>query len=237
MRIELSVILQIILESLPVSSSGNLALLGLILPTTLNYVTHGATVLIYALFFRKKLYTLAFHPLRCKKIIMHAILYGTAALVPTVVCFVFFNYSEPSFPLRLGFFITTLVLLCTSFDIKENHHLTVARACIIGCAQGAALLPGISRLGITWGVGRFLGLSWRTAFNFSCMIEAPLIIAASLKGIYDMRGQFSTISLWPCLVYAGAIAVSYALLCSAYKLAYYNRWWIFGIYTSMLIIV
>lgn len=237
MRIELSVILQILLESLPVSSSGNLALFGISLPQTINYVSHVATVLVYAIFFRKKLFTLLLHPLRCKKVIAHAMLYGAAALVPTICIYGLLEYFNPHFYLPLGFFITTLLLLASFFAPQKVQQLTVTKAAIIGFAQGIALLPGISRLGITYVVGRFLGLSWRTAFNFSCMIEAPLIIVASLKGLYDIRADILTISFLSLVGYIVATFGAYLLLCLVYKLAQANRWWLFGIYTGFLTIL
>ncbi len=256
MRTELALILQIILESLPVSSSGNLALLGLSLPTTLNYVAHGATVLIYALFFRHKLWALARHPVRCFKQILHACLYGFFALVPTVFAYIFLEYTHVTIPLYMGFFITSLSLLSLTLMPLVSHSIahsyparpecfavgkmyrrvramTIGKAFLIGCAQGVTLLPGISRLGITYVVGRWLGLSWRTSFGFSCMIEAPLIIAASCKGIYDLVPLAAPSCAVVCEIIV-AMCVSYALLEVAYKAAQRELWWIFGVYVALL---
>lgn len=250
MSIELSVILQIILESLPVSSSGNLALLGLTLPEDINYATHAFTLIVYALFFRKKLFILLRHPLRCFTPLVRAVLYGICALVPTLLCYALFNYTQPAFPLWLGFLITSCVLLTFTLRarrslgvvgsrFRRNHieGLTCLKAFFIGCAQGIALLPGISRLGITYATARWLGLSWRTAFGFSCMIEAPLIFVASCKGLYDLAPVVSSISLLTLFGYLGATVISYGVLWGVYRLAQKECWWIFGIYTALCSIV
>ena len=255
MRIELSVILHIILESLPISSSGNLALFGLSLPTQINYATHGATLLIYALFFRKKLLTLLFHPIRCYKNILEAMLFGTLALIPTLACYALIEHTLPAFPLWLGFLITSLALFSANITISPKGILSIGAkrtilrtqnvskgawvetgrtAFIIGCALGIALLPGISRLGITYATGRWLGLSWRTSFAFSCMIEAPLLIVASLKGLFDLRAEIVQVSIAALTGYILATVISYLMLCVVYKMAQENSWRIFGVYTAIL---
>ncbi|MFS8507540.1 MAG: hypothetical protein LVQ75_05700, partial [Candidatus Babeliales bacterium] len=60
---------------------------------------------------------------------------------------------------------------------------------VVGIAQGLALLPGISRFGSTFVVGRFLGFSSMQSFQYSFLIAWPLMFAAWVKGSYDL---FST---------------------------------------------
>jgi undecaprenyl-diphosphatase len=191
------------------------------------------------LFFRKKLFVLARNPLRCYKNILNALLYGICALMPTLFFYLLFEYLQPTFPLWLGFFITSYVLVATAYfspplALCDSRRESYRRAFLIGSAQGIALLPGISRLGITYAVGRWLGLSWRTSFAFSCMIEAPLIFLATCKGIYALREDVLQVTALPLIGYVGAAGVSYVILCLVYKLAQKNMWWIFGMYTSVL---
>lgn len=56
--------------------------------------------------------------------------------------------------------------------------LSLARACLIGCAQALALLPGLSRSGATIAAGRIAGLSRREAVRYSFLLSAPVIAAA-----------------------------------------------------------
>ncbi len=234
MRTELSIILQIILESLPVSSSGNLALFGLTLPTDINYAAHSATLVIYALFFRKKIMVVLLQPLRFYKTIVHAVLYGVLALLPTLFFYCFIEYTQPEFTLWSGFVITSLALFLSALPAGADTGISGYKAFLIGASQGVALLPGISRLGITCAMARWLGFSWRTAFAFSCMIEAPLLLVATSKGFYDLFSAGGCLALWQVLIYGAATLVSYGIFLFVYRMAKNNYWWIFGIYTSVL---
>lgn len=205
--------------------------MGLSLPESFNYATHAVTLLVYAVFFRKKWIPLIVHPLRVRTQIMTAVLYGIAALVPTCAAYFLLMSVPIQFPLWLGFSVTTLILFWPQSHLYSR--LSMGKACIIGCVQGIALLPGISRLGITYVTARLCGVHPRTAFYFSCMIEAPLIAVASLKGLYDIRAE---ISLTLIVVSMIAGVITYGALWCAYVMAQKNRWWLFGIYTAILAI-
>ncbi len=54
----------------------------------------------------------------------------------------------------------------------------------IGCAQAIALIPGISRSGISIGAGLALGLTREAAARFSFLMAAPIIAGA---GAFELR--------------------------------------------------
>jgi undecaprenyl-diphosphatase len=62
------------------------------------------------------------------------------------------------------------------------------KAVLIGAAQIAALLPGISRDGIVTVTGMFRGLSREDAVRFSFLLSAPVILAAGVLKIGDLTG-------------------------------------------------
>jgi undecaprenyl-diphosphatase len=62
------------------------------------------------------------------------------------------------------------------------------RAVLIGTAQIAALLPGISRDGIVSVTGMFRGLSREDAVRYSFLLSAPVILAAGVLKIPDLTG-------------------------------------------------
>jgi undecaprenyl-diphosphatase len=62
------------------------------------------------------------------------------------------------------------------------------RAVLIGVAQIAALLPGISRDGIVSVTGMFRGLSREDAVRYSFLLSAPVILAAGVLKIPDLTG-------------------------------------------------
>ncbi|CAM2764441.1 undecaprenyl-diphosphate phosphatase [Skermania piniformis] len=59
---------------------------------------------------------------------------------------------------------------------------------VIGCAQILALLPGISRSGVTMVAGLGRGLSHEDAARFSFLLATPVILAAGVLKIPDLFG-------------------------------------------------
>jgi undecaprenyl-diphosphatase len=75
----------------------------------------------------------------------------------------------------------------TSADVRIAR-LPVAQAVLIGSAQIAALLPGISRSGVTMVAGLWRGLTHEQAARFSFLLATPVILAAGLLKIPDLFG-------------------------------------------------
>jgi len=66
--------------------------------------------------------------------------------------------------------------------------LPMGRGVLIGSAQILALLPGISRSGITMVAGLLRGLSHEDAARFSFLLATPVILAAGALKIPDLAG-------------------------------------------------
>jgi undecaprenyl-diphosphatase len=64
---------------------------------------------------------------------------------------------------------------------REMAELTYPQAFLIGLAQALALVPGVSRAGITMTVGLFLGLKRDQAARFSFLMAIPIIAGAGAK--------------------------------------------------------
>lgn len=67
-------------------------------------------------------------------------------------------------------------------------RLSIPDGVLIGSAQILALLPGISRSGITMVAGMGRGLSHEEAARFSFLLATPIILAAGLLKIPDLFG-------------------------------------------------
>jgi undecaprenyl-diphosphatase len=67
-------------------------------------------------------------------------------------------------------------------------QLPLGRGVLIGSAQILALLPGISRSGITIVAGLWRGLSHEDAARFSFLLATPIILAAGVYKIPDLFG-------------------------------------------------
>jgi undecaprenyl-diphosphatase len=67
--------------------------------------------------------------------------------------------------------------------------MTYGQALLIGSAQIAALLPGISRDGIVTVTGMLRGVSRQDAVRFSFLLSTPVILAAGVLKVPDLTGS------------------------------------------------
>jgi undecaprenyl-diphosphatase len=66
--------------------------------------------------------------------------------------------------------------------------MSIGRGTLIGTAQVLALLPGLSRSGVTMVAGLLRGLSHEDAARFSFLLATPVILAAGALKIPDLFG-------------------------------------------------
>jgi len=71
-------------------------------------------------------------------------------------------------------------------DIKE---ISLMDAIVIGTAQALAIVPGVSRSGITMTAGLFGGFTRQAAARFSFMLSAPIIFGAGVYKIPEIIHQ------------------------------------------------
>ncbi len=112
-----------------------------------------------------------------------------------------------------------------------RKELDLKEAAVIGVAQTAALLAGISRSGITMVAGLVRGLDYEDAARFSFMLATPVILLAGLYKIPDLLGSLGNGVRAQALV--GALCAFVAALFSVTFLTRYFRsrtMWPFGLY-------
>ena len=96
---------------------------------------------------------------------------------------------------------------------RSLDQITIWGALLIGLAQALALIPGVSRSGVTITAGRFLGFSADAAARFSFLLAIPIIGAAGSYGIlrvimgnasidwlqFVLAMLFSALAGWVCI--------------------------------------
>ena len=85
--------------------------------------------------------------------------------------------------------LMALLMAWTERTGKQRNnlsHVSVGDALSIGAAQALAVMPGVSRSGITMSAGLFQGLDRYAAARFSFLLSTPVIAGAALKNFYDM---------------------------------------------------
>lgn len=80
---------------------------------------------------------------------------------------------------------------------------TLRDAFLIGVAQATALVPGMSRSGMTIGTGMFLGYRRADVARFTFLLSIPAILAAAAKNALELQG----VSLTPGELQAFAIGL------------------------------
>lgn len=110
---------------------------------------------------------------------------------------------------------------------RPLETLTLRDAIVIGLAQAAAILPGVSRSGSTITAGLAMGLKRDAAARYSFLLSAPIIAGAGAKSVFDLLGELkngtlasSELILFPIGFVVAAIS---GYLCIRFLLAYLQR--------------
>lgn len=197
-------------EFLPVSSSGHLVLVPRMLdwqphPLSFDVALHAGTMLALLLYFGRDIGRLARHgvadALRHRHRTGRWSPYGRLALlialgsVPAVlVGGLLGDWIETN--VRDAWSVAALLVLFGLVMLAAERwaeaasgleRLDARRALLVGCAQALALAPGVSRSGATISAGMFAGLSRATAARFSFLLAAPVVAAATVKELPNLR--------------------------------------------------
>jgi undecaprenyl-diphosphatase len=93
-------------------------------------------------------------------------------------------------------------------DARVAHRISWGQAVGVGSAQALALVPGISRSGVTMGGGLLAGLSNQDAARFGFLLATPIIGAAAALKLPELLGKQGNGVRGPALVAALCAAVS-----------------------------
>jgi len=228
--------IQGITEFLPISSSAHLIVIpwffhideGNINKLTYDVMLHFGTLLAILAIYGKKFIRViieGFIDLRdgkfkdalLLKIIVATIPAGVAGLLGK-------DFIEQS--LRIPFVtIFTLALVSVLMIISERVHfskndITYPVAIAIGIAQAFALIPGVSRSGITITAALLLGLKRSEAVDFSFFLAIPIILGTSL---YEMRHLDIHANGMAIYIYGAASALVFGILSLKFLINYLKK--------------
>jgi undecaprenyl-diphosphatase len=116
-------------------------------------------------------------------------------------------------------------------DGRIADHVTWVGALLVGAAQALALIPGISRSGVTMGGGLMVGLSNEDAARFAFLLATPIIGAAAVLKLPELLGPEGDGIRGPALVGALCAALT-AYLSVRFLLRFFetNRLTPFAVY-------
>ncbi|HSX00735.1 MAG TPA: undecaprenyl-diphosphate phosphatase [Candidatus Saccharimonas sp.] len=204
-------------EFIPVSSSGHLIVVGHFLGFQYSGLAFDTaldvgTLLALVMFFARDFWELA-HDLVMggphRKLAWYIVL-GT---IPAVVVGVLIEHlAETAFRssqlVAVNLIWVGVVMWAVDRWSRQNLGLdgvTLPRALGVGLAQAVALVPGVSRSGITITTGRLFGLDRVAATRFSFLLSAPVIAGATAKVLLtgDALSQMAAV---PMVYVAGVLA-------------------------------
>lgn len=181
-------------EFLPVSSSAHLVLVPWLVGwpyAGLNFdvALHLGTLLaVVCYFWRDWLVLLADGLRRAPTVEGRLFWYVVVATVPGALFGYFLEeQAETVFrePLLIGSMLMIMGVVLYLVDsrapkTRKLGQMGLGDSILIGVSQALAIIPGISRAGITMTAGRFLGLRREAAARFSFLLSAPIIFGAGL---------------------------------------------------------
>ncbi len=202
-------IVQGITEFLPISSSGHLSILQNIFKVDyseeehllFDVMLHLGTLIAVCIIYRKDIVLMFKAGSRLMQgnmnfsafgdpMIPHArqLLFVVIGTLPLVIVLIVSKAAASLFSMMgfIGFALVANGTLLYAVDKlimsgkKNSRTMSVKDAVVIGFAQAIAVIPGISRSGVTLSVGMSRGLSKSYAMRFSMLLSLPAIVGSLL---------------------------------------------------------
>lgn len=209
-------VVQGLTEFLPISSSGHLVLFQRLFGIskgvlTFDIAVHLATLTSVIAVFYKDIITILKKPFGKLPLLI------VTATIPTAIIGLAFSsiidkLFESGVTLGIEFLITGAIILFA--ESAGNKHKKLDKmnyldAAIIGTAQGLAILPAVSRSGLTIAGALARGLDREFAAKFSFLVAIPAILGATAKDILGVfkDGSFKT-GIDPLVMAGGMIAAA-----------------------------
>lgn len=182
-------------EFLPISSSGHLFVIPWMFGwtdfgLTFDVALHIGTLLSIILYFWRDWLDILKN---YRKPLLWLLVLGCIPAV--LVGYGFENYFETVFrsPWVVGTTMISMGMLLWLAELvgkrtRDIGQLNIFDAVFIGVMQAFALIPGVSRSGVTMTAGLISGLNRQAAARFSFLLAAPITFGA---GIYKLRYLFS----------------------------------------------
>lgn len=195
-------------EFLPISSSGHLLVARTWLriaepPLLYDVLLHVSTLLVICFHFRQRLITLFratarmvagraadAHDLRL--LVMIASATAATAVVGLLISRFVLDAARTLPAVSIAFIATAVLLAATRLRpaattmVLKNSGLWLGLA--IGLAQGLAVLPGISRAGVTIAVCLFASVDQRRAGEIAFLVSVPAVLGALAFTLSDAEG-------------------------------------------------
>ena len=227
-------------EFLPISSSAHLVIPSLVLGwadqgLAFDVAVHVGTLMAVLFYYREDLLRMADRWLRslagapaCDD--SRLVWYLALATVPAgVVGFLAGDFIEINLR-TLPVIATTTLLFGVLLGIADRRTMAtefgrtlgLTMAILIGCAQVLALVPGVSRSGVTMTAALLLGMDRQASARFSFLLSIPIIASAGLLKVWELVDGAAAVD-WVSLGLGALVSGLAAYFCIATFLRLLNR--------------
>jgi undecaprenyl-diphosphatase len=195
-------------EFLPISSSAHLVLVPWLFKwedpgLTFDIALHLGTLIAVAIYFWRdwlRLLSKGFTDIKSPD--GRLFWYLVAATIPgAAIGFMLEKHAETIFrnPVLIAVMLILLGIILYWADRKsakkiDVNDITFRTSFLIGVSQALAIIPGVSRSGITMTTGLLLGLTREGAARFSFLLSAPIIFGAAAVKLPHVISQPSLIT-------------------------------------------
>ena len=187
-------------EFLPISSSAHLVLVPWLLGwqyagLTFDVALHTGTLISVVAFFWRDWLILARKAFHWKnsnegKLFWFIVL---ATLPGVIAGFILEEKAETVFrtPALIGFMLVIMGVVLYLADVrmpskKGLYGITLLDGLLIGLSQAFAIIPGVSRSGVTMTAGRLLGVDRESSARFSFLLSTPIIVGAAVLKLSEI---------------------------------------------------
>ncbi len=239
-------------EFLPISSSGHLALIEYYWrlpfgPEALQHfdiVLHAGSLLAILLYFSSTWLAALRHPWkkgeRGEPPLLLLLFVGTlpAAIAGFLIADWLEMHARTPLPIALGFLITGAFLLAAGYlnsNSEKGETLRWKHVIGMGIGQALALVPSISRSGLTLASGRLLGLSNTKSTEFTFLLAAPALAGAVTLTLITGRSEISAIGFPQALIGFSASFIASLLVMHGFLLSIRKYGiWMWSLYLFIL---
>ena len=144
---------------------------------------------------------------------------------------------EDVFSVGIALIFTGIFLFFSRFISVKDKELSISKAAVIGLFQSIAIIPGISRSGMTITSALLLGLNSNNAAKFSFLLAIPAITGAGVLTMIDVGNQILLRTDAAMIGFISSFIVGVVSLKWLLKILEKGDFYYFGIYCFLLGIV
>jgi undecaprenyl-diphosphatase len=245
-------LIQGITEFLPISSSGHLALLEHYLKVqggglSFDILLHVGSLIALLAYFRADWLGMAkavLQPSPYTRLERRLFICLVAATIPGAVVGILLQHSAETIfrqPWRIALLLGSLGILLILAERLARHlrpltNLNLGDALLIGLSQALAIMPGVSRSGITMTAGLFLGFNRESTARFSFLLATPIIAGAGLYDLLKWMKHPPTLLSWAAGILGLLSSLVFSYLAIHFLLRFLRRhtFYPFAIYRLLL---